>query len=469
MTSVSGSDKFKYDSEQGVLLTVIRVQSAGAKEILTNYDFHFLLGMHFVFVSLYRLGLIPESASSETSPWDLSWHDIQLITSIALFQLVFNSVQVYKRYIKLHNLAMKMLRNVVKLSWQCRIFIGRATPQYVALSGRYHLAAATVFLESLKYPKEAHLSQDALFCGLSTHLLNDDEKAYLKEFDTTHRSMVLMQWCAEVIQEGFHTAQQTEELPAMKRESNLKACLMKIDVALHCQQQLGALRELPTPFKVYHLMNMMVLVNIFMWAYWMGITHAWSSSFVFIGSSVIFMNMERVAKRLQDPFGEKHRLDFPLQEWCTDCWHAVTLALRLDTPTTQRERKPGAHFPDPNADPTLGQTVWDSLMGPSSGPIFESSADFTNEAWKEVVEQEPVPQVPGWNRARPLKNDGFGLGTAQDLSYKGMSTADVAIRSSSHSDLETGARIQGALMSAPLSVYSEDVDVQQRTPLIQDL
>jgi len=458
MTSLTGSDKFKYDTEDGILCTVIKIQSAGASEMMKNMDFYLLLGFHFVFVSMYHLGIIPDSATSEGSLWHFSWNHMRIINTISLFQLVFNSVQVFQRYVKLHNLTMHMLRNVVKLTWQCRMFIGRAVPQYVALSGRYHLAAATLFLESLKYGKEAHESQAVLFHGLSTHLLSDEEKDYLKEFDTQHRSLLLTQWCAEVVKEGFETALLTGELSSLKRESNMKACLMKFDLALSLQHQIMSLRELPTPFQMYHMMNMMVLVNITMWAYFMGVSHAWSSSVAFVGASLIFMNMERVAKRLQDPFGERYRLDFPVQEWCTDCWHAVLTAMKSGW--SPPFKKPGDKQAPASPTP-MTQSVWESFMGSSGSQDEEDSAFTSNEEWKDRVEKEQVPGVQAWDRGRPLKNDGFGLGTAKEKNY-------LPLLVTSSSDLESGPR--GAIMHEPATRkdsenYSEQ-DVQARLQLI---
>lgn len=322
------TNPYQYSTANGMLYTVLEVQKAGMDRVCKSKDWWIVVFLHFVVVLAYRAGIIPEDIRKDkSSAWYFDWNDMKIISAIALFQLVFNSVQVYKRYDKLHHQSMKLLMNVIRLTWYSRIFCGRTCYQYVALSSRYHVAAAAIFFENMALRKA---DRDDFTQSLSLHILNVDEKVYLEQFPPEFRPYLLMQWVCDILQEGFCITRENEPLSSIKKDSNLKAMLVTAEKSMHWFQQVADLRKCPTPFQVYHCMNLMVLVCICMWAYIMALSNSISASLIYLGAACIFLNAERVARRLQDPFGGQHRLNFPTHEWVGEIMVIVRLMLKMD-------------------------------------------------------------------------------------------------------------------------------------------
>merc|ERR1712100_502020 len=93
-----------------------------------------------------------------------------------------------------------------------------------------------------------------------------------------------------------------------------------IDKLLRCrvlQQEVLDTIELPIPFPYFHLLNVMIAVNLLIWAYGMGITKSVFAPIVYLFSALIFMGMIELAAQLADPFGDDV-VDFPVHVWVSE-------------------------------------------------------------------------------------------------------------------------------------------------------
>merc|ERR1719401_3329686 len=91
------------------------------------------------------------------------------------------------------------------------------------------------------------------------------------------------------------------------------------------QQQIRDTLKLPMPFQYFHLLNMMVVVNLLLWAYGMGITRSYFTPVGFFFSELIFCGMMELAGQMSDPFG-KDEVDFPLHHWlAASLWDAAVV------------------------------------------------------------------------------------------------------------------------------------------------
>jgi len=74
------------------------------------------------------------------------------------------------------------------------------------------------------------------------------------------------------------------------------------------------LLKLPVPFQYFHLLAVMVSVNMLIWAYGMGLTDSVLVPIVYVFLVLIFVGMMVLASQLSDPFGEDE-VDFPIKAW----------------------------------------------------------------------------------------------------------------------------------------------------------
>merc|ERR1712232_1019847 len=78
--------------------------------------------------------------------------------------------------------------------------------------------------------------------------------------------------------------------------------------------EVGDVIRLPIPFQYFHLLNLMIVINLILWAYAVGITVSTLSAFAYFVATLTFMGMMELAKVLSNPFGDDDT-DFPLNKW----------------------------------------------------------------------------------------------------------------------------------------------------------
>jgi len=149
-----------------------------------------------------------------------------------------------------------------------------------------------------------------------------EEKAFLRQFGLpSQRCVALLMWSCQVVVQGHSLAVEAKKSPA----NALMGLYGPIIEARNCMQEIQETLDLPLPFQYFHLLNVMITVNLFMWAYGMGVTDSIWAPIVFFMAMLIFMGMMELASQLSDPFGEDDT-DFPIAEWLEEeLMHADTM------------------------------------------------------------------------------------------------------------------------------------------------
>lgn len=77
---------------------------------------------------------------------------------------------------------------------------------------------------------------------------------------------------------------------------------------------------MPMPYQYFHILNIMVCINLIMWGYIMALAQSIYAPLCYGFASLIFMGLMELANQLADPFGDD-ATDFPINEWCADLVH----------------------------------------------------------------------------------------------------------------------------------------------------
>merc|ERR1711908_242182 len=85
----------------------------------------------------------------------------------------------------------------------------------------------------------------------------------------------------------------------------------------------------PVAFQYFHLLNLMVVVNISLAAYGLALTDSACSPISFFFAALIFMGMMELAAELVDPYGDDD-IDFPMRHWLTETWGTCTQICEFD-------------------------------------------------------------------------------------------------------------------------------------------
>mmetsp|Transcript_51404 Transcript_51404/g.92608 ORF Transcript_51404/g.92608 Transcript_51404/m.92608 type:complete len:377 (+) Transcript_51404:120-1250(+) len=303
---------FEYDTEAGLVQTAFTFRHTVIPTTLGRCDFWIFFALHITIVVLFRTGYL-KAAEEKTSPEYLDWNDMKVVTAIATFFEVFYTNQCYTRYLHLYDQVKKMLGNAINMSVEAALHMKGTCPQHVVLANRYHLASMVLFFSQMEECVDPELRDK-----LTKALIKPDEAKYLDHFDPSQRSIICLQWCADVQREAHTRAKAPANI--------LKSLSDKVLKARDFQQEVWDTQQLPVPFQYFHLLNVMLTVNITLWAYVMGVTEAYSGTICFFFAELIFMGMVEMAGALADPFGSDE-VDFPVNEWLSETFHYVVVVL----------------------------------------------------------------------------------------------------------------------------------------------
>eukprot|EP00401_Gymnodinium_catenatum_P081304 CAMPEP_0117458294 /NCGR_PEP_ID=MMETSP0784-20121206/855_1 /TAXON_ID=39447 /ORGANISM="" /LENGTH=129 /DNA_ID=CAMNT_0005251805 /DNA_START=18 /DNA_END=407 /DNA_ORIENTATION=- len=73
---------------------------------------------------------------------------------------------------------------------------------------------------------------------------------------------------------------------------------------------------LPMPYQYFHILNFMLMLNLGLWAYTLGLTESYFAQLIFCLTQLMFQGLRELSIALSDPYGFD-ATDFPLAEWTT--------------------------------------------------------------------------------------------------------------------------------------------------------
>merc|ERR1719473_2507325 len=74
--------------------------------------------------------------------------------------------------------------------------------------------------------------------------------------------------------------------------------------------------ELPMPFQYFHIMNLMLMLNLGLWAYSLALQESLFAPCIYFFVQMMFQGLRELSVALSDPFGDD-ATDFPMNDWMT--------------------------------------------------------------------------------------------------------------------------------------------------------
>ena len=79
------------------------------------------------------------------------------------------------------------------------------------------------------------------------------------------------------------------------------------------QEDVVQVLEPPMPFQYFHIMNLMMFLNLMLWAYALGIEDSYFAPAIFMFVQLMFQGVRELCAGSSDPYGDDE-VDFPLNE-----------------------------------------------------------------------------------------------------------------------------------------------------------
>jgi len=313
-----------YDPEAGYFEIATTVTNTVVPNVLAQVEFWLFFSLHLLVFMSYQFGYL--KVDEEGQEWlRLNWNDLKVVSGATTFFEVFYTSQCFSRYLHLHHTSRLMIGNLYDFSFELRLYFRELSQKHVRLAARLLTASLILFFYETNQEVDDRGWQELLRQGLVTPA----EQNFLQHYTKHYRSLILLQWSGEVIKDIWKTA----KLPA----NVLNGLIQRLLRARILEQQVVDTCELPMPFQYFHLLNMMVVVNLLLWAYGMGTTNSVFAPVIFFFASLIFMGMLELASALSDPFGDDD-VDFPVADWLTEFLETTIALIEHNCPLSVEER-----------------------------------------------------------------------------------------------------------------------------------
>lgn len=268
---------------------------------LGRREFWMFMTLHIGVNTSFRLGWLPDATVPKTYLY-LDWNYISIITGMTTFFEVFYTMSSFSRYMHMYDVSSKIIDEICGISFLLSLYLQDTEPNLVRLSSRYLLSSVIVFFSGLR----GGPSDEDFDYLVSKGLLKPPEKAFLQGFDASQQqSTVLQHLVAKVIKDSKFME---DDKVAFKQISG------KLTSVRENSQEIVDTLFLALPFQYFHLLNIMIQVNLVLWAYGMALSNSVLAPCAYFFASCIFMGLMELANQLADPFGEDET-DFPIDDW----------------------------------------------------------------------------------------------------------------------------------------------------------
>mmetsp|Transcript_30443 Transcript_30443/g.87306 ORF Transcript_30443/g.87306 Transcript_30443/m.87306 type:complete len:392 (-) Transcript_30443:175-1350(-) len=379
----------RYDPEAGYLVTAFRVTNTVVPLVLSHGEFWALIGLHLLVCWAFRSGYL-QSANEKGGFLSLDWNEMKVISAATTFFEVFYTNSCFSRYNSLYDLSRSLLGNIYDFAFEIRLHLRKTSQSHVRLAARWFAASVILFF----YETNADVSDREWEELLRQGLLKPDEKQFLASFHRHQRSLILLQWSGEVIRDGCSKAQTAANV--------VKSLVDKLQKSRALEQTVVDTIDLPLPFQYFHLLNMMVVVNLLLWAYAMGTTESLFAPFCFFFAALIFMGMLELAAALSDPFGDDE-VDFPVADWMNEFLENMIVLIEFDSPIPMDSRL-AAERPLRTGKRHLNLFLGDNLAA-SPAQSFASSTRSARTALRPPQQRWMPHNLPQNSRLRSGEQD----------------------------------------------------------------
>merc|ERR1719498_187968 len=119
-------------------------------------------------------------------------------------------------------------------------------------------------------------------------------------------SLLILQWCMMLMRRATPEPNTRDDL------------LIGFDDKLYelrgCMSDVSNILDLPMPFQYFHIMNLMLVLNLVLWAYSLGCQQSFFAPFIYMFVQMMFQGIRELSTALSNPFGEDE-VDFPVTDW----------------------------------------------------------------------------------------------------------------------------------------------------------
>lgn len=317
-----------YDTDAGILVTSLRISQTIIPEVVRGFEFWILCALNVIVCICRHCHLFHPEDYDVNLPWGLTTATGSLMT----FFVCFYNRHVFERYNLLYDISKRMEESCLEVL----SFLKLSEPKKEVHLKVTKFLLTSCFLFFFERTGDSGSQQDDTDGYMvSKHeydilrqfrLLDEFEISHLKRFVKKYKtdaipSLVVLQWIMLLMRRV------TPEHEG--RDDFLVGLDDKLYVLRGSMADVSNIMELPMPFQYFHIMNMMLVLNLCLWAYALGCQDSIFAPLIYMFVQMMFQGIRELSTALSNPFGDDE-VDFPLNEWMGRLYTRMTALLEDD-------------------------------------------------------------------------------------------------------------------------------------------
>jgi predicted membrane chloride channel (bestrophin family) len=297
----------EYDSSAGICYTSLKVKSTIIPMVLSGFEFWALLLMNSTVCILKHMGVFDPAEYHFDLPWGLTGVTGSLMT----FFVCFYNQHVFGRYNKLYDLTKKMCESCLEVVSFTRIQVPNKGAQRkiakLVISSLFMFfferSESDADLSNLSNREFKQLEKLELLTAKEISQLQKHCKRYTKD---ALPSFLALMWACEIMRRVTPEPE--------SRDDMLAGFYGRVYDVRKSQAEVCQILDLPMPFQYFHIMNLMLMLNLVLWAYSLGCQNSYFAPFIYMFVQMMFQGIRELSTALSNPFGDDE-VDFPVTDW----------------------------------------------------------------------------------------------------------------------------------------------------------
>lgn len=302
----------EYDANVGTACTALNLKDTVIHQVLCRFEFYLLIIFHASLRYALQMEYFLPDETNLTLPMSLTGVTGSLMT----FFVVFYNGNVFGRYNKFYDLTKQLNENC--LTVVSSLIRELSNPPLKRKLIKMILASCFLFFfertpSVSEGDEDTHnVSPSEWAALLRLGLIDQQQEIRLKEHCRTLKqnsmpSLLLLHWSMKLYR------LETE------KNNELEKAYWEIR---RVQDDVVEMLELPMPWQYFHIMNLMMMLNLILWAYAFALEPSHFASPIFVFVAAIFMGIRELSVALADPYGDD-AADFPINDWMNQLYVRV--------------------------------------------------------------------------------------------------------------------------------------------------
>lgn len=302
----------RYTTDAGIFITALRVSSTIIPMVLDGYEFWLLLLINTTVCVVRHQGLFNPEKYGIDVPYDLTGVTGSLMT----FFVCFYNSHMFARYNRLYEVTQRMFEVALEIVATVRVQFPDSRGLHTNIA-RLVIASCWLYYFERSSQDESdentpHGVSGKEFQGLQrSGLLTNDEIKQIHAFGAEYgehslTSLMVTSWAMEYARNCTSEPESRDDMLA-----SLYSSLYELRQCQACVTQIMAF---PMPFQYFHIMNLMLMLNLALWAYALGCENSYVAPVIYMFVQMMFQGVRELSTALSDPFGDDE-VDFPLNFW----------------------------------------------------------------------------------------------------------------------------------------------------------